>query len=465
MPKQSLAAVPQPSLAERWAFVLAAVALGSLLGACSGSTDASALEAGVAGDAAADPADAAPRPDAIALDGGTSPDAAPAPDAAALADADVPEDAAAPADAARPDAASGYPTIDFDSPGTTYTLTGFGGAEDAVVIVDPDDASNHIVRVLKSATAATWAGTTVSTLPGDSIPRLPFDAASTRMRVRVFTPAARTVVRLKVEDARDPTITCETEATTTVGGGWETLTFDFAREAPGTARLDVARRFDRVSIFFAFGRDGASGGAGTYHFDDLAFVGGTSSPADAGVAEDAGPAPGDAGTSVTYPPLDFDTAGVTYTLTGFGGAETSTVIVDPRDATNHIGRVLKSGTAELWAGATVSTLPNNSIARLPISATRTRMSIRVWSPRAGIQVRLKVEDATDPTHSVETEASVTTANAWQTLTFDFASPANGTAALNPAYRFDRLSVFFDFGVTGAMAGAQTYDFDDVTMLP
>jgi hypothetical protein len=48
------------------------------------------------------------------------------------------------------------------------------------------------------------------------------------------------------------------------------------------------------------------------------------------------------------------------------------------------------------------------------------MNVRVWSPTAGIKVRLKVEDHND-THTVETEATVTTASGWQTLEFNFAN--------------------------------------------
>ena len=56
------------------------------------------------------------------------------------------------------------------------------------------------------------------------------------------------------------------------------------------------------------------------------------------------------------------------------------------------------------------------------------------------------------------------ANAWETLTFDFANPASGTAALNSAYTYNKVSIFFNFGVTGATTGAKTYYFDDVTFI-
>jgi hypothetical protein len=89
------------------------------------------------------------------------------------------------------------------------------------------------------------------------------------------------------------------------------------------------------------------------------------------------------------------------------------------------------------------------------------MSVRVYSPDAGIPVRLKIEDKTAPTKSVETEAMTTVANAWETLVFDFANQADGTAALNPDYTFDLASIFFNFGTTGADAGEKIYYWDDV----
>jgi hypothetical protein len=210
--------------------------------------------------------------------------------------------------------------------------------------------------------------------------------------------------------------------------------------------LNLAFTYNKVSIFFNFGVTGATAGAKTYYFDDVAF-GGTTPPPPA------------------WAPITFNDASVTYTLSGFGGAEDSTVVVDPTNAANMVARVVKSATAELWAGVTVSTGANFSVPTIPFSAAQTRMTVRVWSPDAGIQVRLKVENAADPTQSVETEATTTVANGWQNLTFDFANQAAGTAALNLAFTYNKVSIFFNFGVTGATAGAKTYYFDDVVFLP
>ena len=77
----------------------------------------------------------------------------------------------------------------------------------------------------------------------------------------------------------------------------------------------------------------------------------------------------------------------------------------------------------------MATQPNDAIGEIDFDAENTRMTVRVyslWHPH----VRLKVENAADPTITVETEATVTVADQWETLTFDFAQPAAGTAPFN-----------------------------------
>ncbi len=76
------------------------------------------------------------------------------------------------------------------------------------------------------------------------------------------------------------------------------------------------------------------------------------------------------------------------------------------------------------------------------------MTVRVWSPEAGITVRLKLEESGDATHTVETDAVTTVASAvGDVLTFDFSNPAtndgNPTNPLNVEYVFDKLSIFLN----------------------
>ncbi|MFZ1240840.1 MAG: hypothetical protein WAV66_16060, partial [Anaerolineae bacterium] len=126
--------------------------------------------------------------------------------------------------------------------------------------------------------------------------------------------------------------------------------------------------------------------------------------------------------SVSWSPITFDDPAITYTLTDFGGTSSS-VVLDPAGGANKVAKIIKTLAAELWAGTTISTGPNFSVPQIPFSATDTIMTMRVWAPAAGIPIRLKVEDAADPTKSCETEAVTTVANAWETLTFNFANQA------------------------------------------
>jgi hypothetical protein len=332
---------------------------------------------------------------------------------------------------------------------TAPVLTGFGGAEDATVVTDPTDAANQVARVVKSATAELWAGTTVSVCPNSAIARLPFTATLTKLSARVWSPVAGIPVRLKVENAADPAQSVETEATVTVASGWQTLVFDFASPAAGTAALDPARTYDKASIFFDFGTTGAAAGARTYYFDDLSFDGSSFTTACAGAPV------------ATTQTITMDETNAP-TLAGFGGAEDATLVADPAGGTNLVARIVKSATAELWAGTTISTAAGNTIARIGFVGGNTTITARVWSPVAGIPVRMKVEDAANAATSVETEATVTTASGWQTLSFNFANPAAGTPALDLAATYNRLSVFFDFGTTGASVGAaRTYYIEDI----
>ena len=143
-----------------------------------------------------------------------------------------------------------------------------------------------------------------------------------------------------------------------------------------------------------------------------------------------------------------------YTLEDFGN-NVSTLIADPTDATNTVVSVIKGN--ETWAGTTITSVT----VIYPLTSTDTVMTVRVWSPEAGVTVRLKLEESGDPTHSVETDAVTTKAQEWETLTFDFSNQGEGTAELNTDYVFDKLSIFLNFGSVGS---SETYYFDDVTFV-
>jgi hypothetical protein len=156
-------------------------------------------------------------------------------------------------------------------------------------------------------------------------------------------------------------------------------------------------------------------------------------------------------------PVTFDSPNVTYNTIDFGGNITADA-TDPQNAANKVKKTTKPNGAETWAGTTVG---NGFAAPFPFTATATKMSLRVYSPAAGLPVRLKVEDKNNSTRSVETEKLTTVANAWETLVFDFASQVSGTPALNLTYTYNVASVFFDFGTTGS---GKIFYWDDLDLV-
>jgi exo-beta-1,3-glucanase (GH17 family) len=341
-----------------------------------------------------------------------------------------------------------FSDISFDSAGGTYTLLGFGGAEDSSLQPDPTDAGNTAARVNRSATAQVFAGTIVSTGANNTAGTIPFTASNTRMSVRVYSPAVGITVRLKVEDSADtspdPKVSgVETDATTTVANGWETLTFDFSNPAAGS--LDPAVwNYDRVIIFFDFGSSGADIGARTYYFDDVNFVAGSGSGS------------GSTGTC-TSPCIDFASASVKYQpFEGLVSAEQSG---DPVDASNKVAKFVKGPTGQPWAGATVYTIDaTQSVPEFDLSGSKI-VTLRVYSPVAGMNIRMKLEDAGNNAIYLEKDVLTTKANEWETLSFDFATPVNGV--YDAANTYDRVSLFPAFSVTAPPASNVTVYFDEL----
>ena len=161
-------------------------------------------------------------------------------------------------------------------------------------------------------------------------------------------------------------------------------------------------------------------------------------------------------------PVTFDVPTVDYSVIDFGGAQTKDG-VDPSNGANKIKITTKTAGAATYAGTTLTNAAGlGFLSPIPLTATTSQMSVRVYSPAAGIHVRLKVEDHKDNTKSVETEAVTTMANTWETLTFDFKFEATGTAAFNSSYTYDKATIFFDFNKPG---DGRVYLWDDIKFVP
>ncbi len=325
------------------------------------------------------------------------------------------------APAAEPEAPAGLTLpITFDANGVDYPLDVFGGAVSELV-ADPANGELRVGQTVKTAGAETFAGTVIGGFGSSLAEPIPFAEGATSLNVRVLTPNAGTPVLLKLENA-DQSATTEVLATTTVGGAFETLTFDFS--ADGNFSLDAD--YVRVVIFFDFGNPGDGA---TYLFDDVRF--------------------GPGGLSL---PITFDATGVAYPFGDFGGAGTE-LVADPANGALRVAQTTKGAGAETFAGTVIGGFDSQLATAIPFTDGATSLSVRVQAPAAGIPVLLKLENA-DASSTTELLVNTTTGGAFETLTWDFSTAAGFSLDVD----YVRAVIFFDFGTNG---DGSTYLFDDV----
>jgi hypothetical protein len=156
-------------------------------------------------------------------------------------------------------------------------------------------------------------------------------------------------------------------------------------------------------------------------------------------------------------PITFqDTVTIDHAIADFG-SNSSMFAIDPSDPNNTVVKSEKAAGAQTWAGTVVG--DNGLVNPIPLTASDTLMSVRVWSPDAGTPIRFKLENANGgPT--VETETMTTVAGGWETLVFNVKNEVAATPAFDPANTYDKVVIFFDFGTAGT---GKTYYWDDVMM--
>ena len=342
--------------------------------------------------------------------------------------------------------------VSWDDSTVDYTVSDFGGNVSSVTL-DPLNPLNNVLMSEKTPGAQTWAGTTLGTPIGFATP-IPFISGATVMTAHVYSPYSGITVRLKAEDHTDPTKSVETEAVTTTANGWNLLVFDFANEAPGTAQIDFTYTYDQLSIFYDFGNNG---NGDIYYLDSVVFGGsilGVPGCTDSNATNYDPLATVDDGSCTYAPtlsqidlPVSWDDTTVDYTVSDFGG-NTSSVVADPAGLVNNVLQSEKTPGAQTWAGTTLGTASGFATS-IPFASGATIMTAHVYSPSAGVTIKLKAEDSNDPTKSVETDVVTTTSGAWESLIFDFANQSAGTAQIDFTYTYDKLSIFYDFGNAGA----------------
>jgi len=149
-------------------------------------------------------------------------------------------------------------------------------------------------------------------------------------------------------------------------------------------------------------------------------------------------------------PIDFESFTVNYAFTDFGN-NVSTVVDNPYaegiNTSAKVGQTLKTAGAETWAGSFLTM-------ESPIDfSTKKLFKVKVWSPKTGAIVKLKVENLNDGDIAYEMDVTTTTSNEWEELVFDY-------SAIDVANEYQKIVLFFDFGNPGDDA---TYYFDDIKL--
>ncbi len=320
--------------------------------------------------------------------------------------------------------------LDFET--GTITFTDFSGGVLTVVNNPHSTGINTSAKVAQMVKGVgdPWGGSYLTLTD-------PIDFSTKKFfKIKVYSPRSDAKLLFKVENLTDGAKAMEVEKTIGVANEWVELTYDFSG-------INMANTYQKIVMICDLGTIGDGSANFTWQLDDISQASAT------------GPVK-----SVPTLPISFeDTATVNYNLGDFGG-NASSIVVDPTNASNLVVKAVKTAVAETWGGTTAG---NNGLAQvIPVTASETKMSVRVWSPTANTPILLKIEVQGTPSQSVETLKNTTVAGAWEILVFDFANQAPGTAALNVAFPYNKVSIFFNFGTSGATAGEATYYFDDIT---
>jgi hypothetical protein len=149
-------------------------------------------------------------------------------------------------------------------------------------------------------------------------------------------------------------------------------------------------------------------------------------------------------------PINFESG--TYNITNFDGGA-MTVIDNPQSSgintSTKVAQMVKNAGND-WAGSYI-TLAD------PIDfSTKKIFKMKVFSPKAGTKVLLKVENPSDNKIFYEQEVTAKLANQWEELQFDYSK-----IDVTKSYR--NVVIIFDLGTMGDGSTNFTYLFDDITL--
>ncbi len=300
--------------------------------------------------------------------------------------------------------------------GVPPAFVSFGNIADIEVLANPDPTGANttatVAKFIKSTGAEVWGGAFF-----DVAQPLDLDNYKT-VRVSTWSPVSGIIVKLKLENSLNGAEAFEVDMTSTVANSWEVLEFDFSA-APNFT-------YDRIVIFFDFGNPG---NGNEYYFDEIELKG-----------EGGGPQPG-----MVF--ADFEGEPVTFVDFGNGYA----VVIENPDpsginTSNQVAEFNKPQGCETWAGSFFD------LSYFLDLDSYSKIKVKTWSPKTGIIVKLKLENASNGSEAYEVDMNTTVSNSWEELIFDFSAA--------PDFTYNRVVIFFDFGTIG---DDTTYYIDDLTL--
>ncbi len=154
-------------------------------------------------------------------------------------------------------------------------------------------------------------------------------------------------------------------------------------------------------------------------------------------------------------PIGFESTALTYDFEGFEGAA-SAIEGNPDQSgvnpTATVMRTTKTNGSQFFAGTLI-----NLDAPIDFSTSEI-LSLKTWSPKAGIPVRLAIENQGIGADSqIVLDVNTTVESTWEELLFNF------SGQINPGINYDRIVIFFEF-VVDLPGDGSTYYFDDIYVI-
>ena len=315
--------------------------------------------------------------------------------------------------------------IDFETGGNgadwTWTVFENDTNPPLEIVVNPDPSGINTSETVAKFTALQlgqpYAG--VESMHGSDIGTFDLTASNALVNIMVY--------KTKISDVGIKYVTpsggaqMELKVANTLINQWELITIDFS----DYIGLGETTGLDQIVIFPDFiARDADD----VIYFDNISF-----GPFEQG--------------EIIELPVDFE-LDTDYGIIGFEGAESEVVSNPDLSGANTSETVVKSVKTEgsqFYAGTAMGL-------DTPIDFSESEsISIKTWSPKANIPVRLKLEAAGGV--FVELDTNTTLENQWETLTWDFSGQ---TAGID----FTTVVVFFEF-VPDLPGDGSTYYYDDI----